>query len=161
MRFVISCLRRGFRKPTSQPPGYGKAKPVADNATAQGRAQNRRVQLVVSGDRLALNRAARILRQSYDSSILFSICIKTKGRTVRLFCFFGYRSYVNSQGKTVFITGASSGIGRSTANRVCAEGARLAVCARRLETAGGASAALAGCRRSRRAPLPARRAEAR
>jgi outer membrane protein OmpA-like peptidoglycan-associated protein len=29
--------------------GYGKANPVADNATAAGRAQNRRVNLVVSG----------------------------------------------------------------------------------------------------------------
>ena len=34
--------------------GYGKAKPVADNATAQGRAQNRRVQLVVSGDAIGI-----------------------------------------------------------------------------------------------------------
>ena len=34
--------------------GYGKAKPVADNATAQGRAQNRRVQLVVSGDAIGV-----------------------------------------------------------------------------------------------------------
>ncbi len=30
--------------------GYGKADPVADNSTAAGRAQNRRVNLVVSGD---------------------------------------------------------------------------------------------------------------
>ena len=34
--------------------GYGKAKPVADNTTAQGRAQNRRVQLVVSGDAIGI-----------------------------------------------------------------------------------------------------------
>jgi outer membrane protein OmpA-like peptidoglycan-associated protein len=34
--------------------GYGKAKPVADNATASGRAQNRRVQLVVSGDAIGV-----------------------------------------------------------------------------------------------------------
>jgi 3-hydroxy acid dehydrogenase/malonic semialdehyde reductase len=37
------------------------------------------------------------------------------------------------QGKTVLITGASSGIGRSTAIAFAREGARLLVCARRLE----------------------------
>jgi outer membrane protein OmpA-like peptidoglycan-associated protein len=34
--------------------GYGKADPVADNATAAGRAQNRRVNLVVSGDAIGV-----------------------------------------------------------------------------------------------------------
>jgi outer membrane protein OmpA-like peptidoglycan-associated protein len=34
--------------------GYGKADPVADNGTAAGRAQNRRVQLVVSGDAIGV-----------------------------------------------------------------------------------------------------------
>ncbi len=34
--------------------GYGEAKPVADNASAAGRAQNRRVQLVVSGDAIGI-----------------------------------------------------------------------------------------------------------
>ena len=34
--------------------GYGKAHPVADNSTADGRAQNRRVQLVVSGDAIGI-----------------------------------------------------------------------------------------------------------
>ena len=29
--------------------GYGKTNPVADNSTAAGRAQNRRVEMVVSG----------------------------------------------------------------------------------------------------------------
>src|SRR5271154_1820485 len=38
--------------------GYGKAKPVADNATAQGRAQNRRVQLVVSGDAIGIEQSS-------------------------------------------------------------------------------------------------------
>ncbi|HEY4356157.1 MAG TPA: OmpA family protein, partial [Acidobacteriaceae bacterium] len=34
--------------------GYGKNKPVADNSTAAGRAQNRRVNLVVSGDAIGV-----------------------------------------------------------------------------------------------------------
>jgi outer membrane protein OmpA-like peptidoglycan-associated protein len=37
---------------TSQ--GFGKSNPVADNATADGRAQNRRVNLVVSGDAIGI-----------------------------------------------------------------------------------------------------------
>lgn len=38
--------------------GYGKNNPVADNNTPQGRAQNRRVQLVVSGDAIGLHGSA-------------------------------------------------------------------------------------------------------
>jgi outer membrane protein OmpA-like peptidoglycan-associated protein len=38
--------------------GYGKRSPVADNSTAQGRAQNRRVQLVVSGDAIGVHQSA-------------------------------------------------------------------------------------------------------
>ncbi len=38
--------------------GYGKNNPVADNNTVQGRAQNRRVQLVVSGDAIGLHESA-------------------------------------------------------------------------------------------------------
>jgi len=37
--------------------GYGKNNPVADNSTAQGRAQNRRVQLVVSGDAIGVHQS--------------------------------------------------------------------------------------------------------
>lgn len=35
--------------------GYGKADPIADNSTASGRAQNRRVQMVVSGDAIGIH----------------------------------------------------------------------------------------------------------
>jgi outer membrane protein OmpA-like peptidoglycan-associated protein len=38
--------------------GYGKAKPVADNGTSAGRAQNRRVQLVVSGDAIGVEQSS-------------------------------------------------------------------------------------------------------
>jgi outer membrane protein OmpA-like peptidoglycan-associated protein len=37
--------------------GYGKAKPVADNSSSSGRAQNRRVQLVVSGDAIGVQQS--------------------------------------------------------------------------------------------------------
>ena len=38
--------------------GYGKSNPVADNNTAQGRQQNRRVNLVVSGDAIGVQESA-------------------------------------------------------------------------------------------------------
>jgi outer membrane protein OmpA-like peptidoglycan-associated protein len=41
---------------TSQ--GFGKSNPVADNSTASGRAQNRRVNLVVSGDAIGVTQTA-------------------------------------------------------------------------------------------------------
>ncbi|HEY0797393.1 MAG TPA: OmpA family protein, partial [Acidisarcina sp.] len=38
--------------------GYGKSSPIADNSSASGRAQNRRVQMVVSGDAIGVQQAA-------------------------------------------------------------------------------------------------------
>jgi outer membrane protein OmpA-like peptidoglycan-associated protein len=37
--------------------GYGKTNPIADNATAAGRAQNRRVNLVVSGNAIGVQQS--------------------------------------------------------------------------------------------------------
>jgi outer membrane protein OmpA-like peptidoglycan-associated protein len=38
--------------------GYGKSDPIADNSTAAGRAENRRVQLVVTGDAIGVQESA-------------------------------------------------------------------------------------------------------
>ena len=51
-------LTQGVQEANITSTGYGKSKPVADNGTAQGRAQNRRVQLVVSGDAIGVEQSS-------------------------------------------------------------------------------------------------------
>jgi outer membrane protein OmpA-like peptidoglycan-associated protein len=51
MNFLVS---QGVNQANISAQGYGKADPVADNSTAAGRAQNRRVNLVVSGDAIGI-----------------------------------------------------------------------------------------------------------
>lgn len=51
-------VTEGVQQDNISATGYGKAKPVADNGTSQGRAQNRRVQLVVSGDAIGVEQTA-------------------------------------------------------------------------------------------------------
>lgn len=52
--FLIS---QGVQQDNISAAGYGKRDPVADNATSSGRAQNRRVQLVVSGDAIGVHQS--------------------------------------------------------------------------------------------------------
>ena len=52
MNFLVS---QGVNQANITAAGYGKADPVADNGTAQGRAQNRRVNMVVSGDAIGVS----------------------------------------------------------------------------------------------------------
>jgi len=51
MNFLVS---QGVNQANITAQGYGKADPVADNSTAAGRAQNRRVNLVVSGAEIGI-----------------------------------------------------------------------------------------------------------
>ncbi len=51
-------ITQGVQPDNISATGYGKAKPVADNSTAQGRSQNRRVQLVVSGDAIGVEQSS-------------------------------------------------------------------------------------------------------
>lgn len=49
---------QGVAQPNISAAGYGKSDPVADNNTASGRAENRRVQLVVSGNAIGVQESA-------------------------------------------------------------------------------------------------------
>lgn len=53
--FLIS---QGVPQDNISSTGYGKSSPVADNTTAAGRAKNRRVQLVVSGNAIGVTQSA-------------------------------------------------------------------------------------------------------
>jgi len=53
--FLIS---QGVQSGNISSTGYGMSNPVADNSTAKGRSQNRRVQLVVSGDAIGVKETA-------------------------------------------------------------------------------------------------------
>ena len=53
--FLVS---QGVKTENISATGYGKTHPVADNATATGRAQNRRVNLVVSGDAIGVQQSS-------------------------------------------------------------------------------------------------------
>jgi outer membrane protein OmpA-like peptidoglycan-associated protein len=51
-------VTQGVAQPNISAAGYGKSDPVADNGTASGRAENRRVQLVVSGNAIGVQESA-------------------------------------------------------------------------------------------------------
>ena len=55
MSFLVS---QGVQQANITAQGFGKSDPVADNGTAAGRAQNRRVNLVVSGDAIGIQQSA-------------------------------------------------------------------------------------------------------
>jgi OOP family OmpA-OmpF porin len=44
---VAALVKRGVDGARLQPKGFGKSRPVADNATDQGRALNRRVEVSI------------------------------------------------------------------------------------------------------------------
>jgi len=54
-------IQNGVPAANATAEGFGKADPVADNSTAAGRAQNRRVNLVVSGDAIGVSSATASL----------------------------------------------------------------------------------------------------
>jgi len=51
-------VAQGVGQPNITAAGYGKSDPVADNSAASGRAENRRVQLVVSGNAIGVQETA-------------------------------------------------------------------------------------------------------
>ena len=51
-------VTEGVAQPNISAAGYGKSDPVADNSTSSGRAENRRVQLVVSGNAIGVQETA-------------------------------------------------------------------------------------------------------
>jgi outer membrane protein OmpA-like peptidoglycan-associated protein len=51
-------VTEGVGQPAISATGYGKTDPVSDNSTVSGRAENRRVQLVVSGDAIGVQESA-------------------------------------------------------------------------------------------------------
>jgi outer membrane protein OmpA-like peptidoglycan-associated protein len=51
-------VTQGVAQPSISAAGYGKTNPVADNSSNEGRAQNRRVQLVVSGNSIGVQEQA-------------------------------------------------------------------------------------------------------
>jgi outer membrane protein OmpA-like peptidoglycan-associated protein len=51
-------VAQGVGQPNISAAGYGKSDPVADNSTASGRSENRRVQLVVSGNAIGVQETA-------------------------------------------------------------------------------------------------------
>ncbi|MBV8631402.1 MAG: DUF4398 and OmpA-like domain-containing protein [Silvibacterium sp.] len=51
-------VSQGVAQSSISAAGYGKADPVSDNSTASGRAENRRVQLVVSGNSIGVQESA-------------------------------------------------------------------------------------------------------
>ena len=51
-------VSQGVQEGSITATGYGKSDPIADNSTNAGRAQNRRVQLVVSGDAIGVQESA-------------------------------------------------------------------------------------------------------
>lgn len=55
MNFLVA---QGVSQANITSQGFGKSNPVADNATASGRAQNRRVNMVVSGDAIGIAQSA-------------------------------------------------------------------------------------------------------